>query len=482
MRRSAPSEARAFTLGLAAIVAVTLWRVALLPFDTRDLFVDEAQYWFWGQELAWGYYSKPPLIGWILRAATGIGSDDPFWIRLPLPLIHAGTAVLLALTGRRLFGARIGGLAGAAFVSLPAVALGSLLVSTDTPMLFCFALALLAFVALGERRSAGWALVLGAALGVGLLAKYAMVYFPICAALAAGLLPDRRIAWRDAGIAAALALALVAPNIAWNAAHDFATLQHTAYNLDWVDAGVRPGALLEFWAGQFAVAGPVLFAAYLAGLGRLRAIPPGRLLAAMSLPVFAAVSVEAIRSGANANWAAPAHLAAALLGIAVLAPRPRLLALSFAVNLAATLALPLAATQAASWRAPGGNLVLARYVGQAAVSREAAAIAGAEGLDTLVSDSRTFLADFFYTLRDLGLSIHAAPTAGFPPHHYAQTHALPPGPGDVLFVSRDPQGPDCPVAGVEAKPVASWRPETGFTTREIYAHRVSRRCWFGGPD
>jgi hypothetical protein len=201
----------------------------------------------------------------------------------------------------------------------------------------------------------------------------------------------------------------------------------------------------------------------------------------MSLPVLALVSIQALRSGANANWAAAAHPAAALLGVAVLAGRRRLLALSFAINLAASLALPIAAAQADRWHAPGGNLVLARYVGQGAVSRRAAAIAEAEGLDTLVSDSRTLLADFFYTLRDSGLAIHAAPVAGFPPHHYALAHALPPGPGAVLFVSRDPQGPDCPVAGVTPELVASWRPEEGFVTGEIYAHRVPRHCWFAAP-
>ena len=208
---------------------------------------------------------------------------------------------------------------------------------------------------------------------------------------------------------------------------------------------------------------------------------PARFLAAMSLPVFVLVSVQALRSGANANWAAAGHLGAVLLGIAVLAPRRRLLALSFAINLAVSLALPIAATQAARWHAPGGNLVLARYVGQGAVSRRAAAIAEAEGLDTLVSDSRTLLADFFYTLRDSRLAIHAAPVEGFPPHHYALAHALPPGPGAVLFVSRDAEGPDCPVAGVTPELVASWRPEEGFVTDTIYAHRVPRRCWYPGP-
>ena len=97
--------------------------------------------WFWGQTLDWGYYSKPPLIAWILRLSTSL-SDARFFIRLPLPLIHAATAVLVALVARRLLGPRIGGIAGFAFATLPAVALGSLLVSTDTPMLLCFALAM----------------------------------------------------------------------------------------------------------------------------------------------------------------------------------------------------------------------------------------------------------------------------------------------------------------------------------------------------
>ena len=192
MPTSSASDGRnTFALALVGIALVTLWRVALLPFNATDLFVDEAQYWFWGQELAWGYYSKPPLIGWLLRASTELGDVTQFWVRLPLPLIHAGTAVLVALLGRRLFGARIGGIAGFGFVCLPAVALASLLVSTDTPMLFCFALALLAFDHLRKGRSLGWAVVMGAAIGAGLLSKYAMIYFPISALIAALVLPCR---------------------------------------------------------------------------------------------------------------------------------------------------------------------------------------------------------------------------------------------------------------------------------------------------
>lgn len=477
MPPSAGPEARAFGLGLACIALVTAWRVAWLPYHAADLFVDDAQYWFWGQDLAWGYYSKPPLIAWLLRLVTEIGSDAPFWIRLPLPLINGATAVLVALIARRVWDARTGALAGAGFASLPGVAVGSALVSTDTPMLFFFAAAMLAQLRLAQRRSLGWACILGAAVGLGLLSKYAMIYFPLCAALAAALLPQARIGWRDAGLAAVLALALVAPNLAWNAAHDFTTLQHTADNADWEGVRLDFAGLAEFVGGQFAVAGPVLFAAYLVGLARLGRDPRLRYFAVMSLPVFAVVSAQALNSGANANWAAAAHLGAVAIAAAVLRGRPAWLAAGLAINLAVTLALPVALVFAEGLRLPSGELALARYVGRDEVSLRAAGVARAAGLDTLVAGDRGFLADFFYTLRDAGLAIHAEPVAGFPPHHYAQTQALPPGPGAVLYVTRDAAGPVC-AAGVPApEAVARWRPDDGFVTSEIFAFRVTRACW-----
>jgi len=131
-----------------------------------------------------------------------------------------------------------------------------------------------------------------------------------------------------------------------------------------------------------------------------------------------------------------------------------------------------------SWRIGTGNLVLARYVGQSDVSRRALETARDADLDTLVTGSRTFLADFFFTLRDSGLRIYAEPVEGFPPHHYAQQKSLPDGPGDVLYISRSSAPPECPASTPAPVQVAAWTPDSGFFTRQITAWRISRTCWY----
>ena len=48
------------------ILALTLFRTAALAISPLELGVDEAQYWLWSQTPDFGYFTKPPLIAWIL--------------------------------------------------------------------------------------------------------------------------------------------------------------------------------------------------------------------------------------------------------------------------------------------------------------------------------------------------------------------------------------------------------------------------------
>jgi len=113
------SDARRWLKPAAAgVIAITFVRVVLLAVNGTDLFVDEAQYWLWSQEMALGYYSKPPLIGWVIGLFT-VFSDATFWVRLPAPLFHGATAMILGAIADRLFGARAAVVTALAYVTLP---------------------------------------------------------------------------------------------------------------------------------------------------------------------------------------------------------------------------------------------------------------------------------------------------------------------------------------------------------------------------
>ena len=139
-----------------------------------ELYPDEAQYWLWSRTLAFGYYSKPPLIAWAIWASTAFGGDAEPWVRLPAALFQAGAALAVFAIGRRLYGPKVG-LAATAFYALaPAIQLSATVVATDAPLLFFLGLTLSAYTALQgaeERRRLVLAAVLGAALGLAFLSK-----------------------------------------------------------------------------------------------------------------------------------------------------------------------------------------------------------------------------------------------------------------------------------------------------------------------
>jgi 4-amino-4-deoxy-L-arabinose transferase-like glycosyltransferase len=327
--------------GLGALLAL---RLGALYWNNTDLFFDEAQYWAWGEEPAFGYYSKPPLIGWLVRAATEVCGQGESCVRMPSPFLHAATAFAIFLLGRMLYDARVGALSGLAFATVPGVSLSAGLISTDVPLLLCWAVALVGFAGLYETKRLWPAIVLGLAFGIGLNAKYAMAWFVLCGIVYLTFFAtrERRAVVRDYRLYLGLAIgfALIVPNLAWNWSHSFATFAHTADNANWGGSFVHPLKALEFFGAQFGVFGPILFGGYLVIVGRAargRLAEPDAMLLAFSLPLLAVILVQAFLSRAHANWAAPAYVAASVLVIATMVREGSWgwLKASFAINIAA---------------------------------------------------------------------------------------------------------------------------------------------------
>lgn len=425
---------------VALVLAATLLRWALLALNRTDLFVDEAQYWLWGQHFAFGYYSKPPLIAWVIGAVTGLsGSDAQFWVRLPGAAFHGATALILGALAAR--GGRTLALwTVAAYLTLPMVAFGSLILSTDTIMAPFFAAALLFHARLIEKGRAGDAVLAGVMVGLACLAKYAGLYFLIGVALAAILRRDLRIRWSHAGLMLLGWVGMLSPNLIWNLTHGLSTFSHTADNIGWVKEesagpGVNPVSMVQFVISQFGVMGPVLFGALLVGLWHLRRNVQ---LAAFALPALVVVSVQALLDKAYANWAVSAYFAGTVLAMTVLAARPRLRLAGLAINVALALALPLL-TVFPETRLGGGRPFLFRYLGRADLSQQVIALAQQAGNLPVVSADRDVLADLFYTGRASGLAFYAPRPQGKPQSHYEQSYPLPVAmTGQVLVVTGRP--------------------------------------------
>jgi hypothetical protein len=305
-------------LMLAGVVTITGFRVLWLAFQTADLYPDEAQYWFWAQHPALGYYSKPPLVAWLIALTTGLLGESEFAIRLSAPLLHAGTAVFVYAIGSRLYDSRVGLWSALAYASLPGASVSAFIISTDAPLLLFWAAALYAFIR--AREDGGWAcwLAVGAACGLGLLAKYAMSYWIFSAIGYVLVFRAERRHFGPLFAAIGIALVLYSPNFWWNWSNGFVSYVHVKDNAGMDEPLIHPGAFLEFFGSQFAVFGPLFFAGliFLAISPRTLVEPRARLLATFALPTLTIMLAISFLSRANANWAAPAFVSATVLVVA----------------------------------------------------------------------------------------------------------------------------------------------------------------------
>lgn len=447
--RSAGWSARA----VAAVVAITAVRLVALAVWPLDLQADEAQYWDWAQDLAAGYYSKPPMVALGIALSTAFCGDGETCIRLPATLAHAATALVVFALATRLFDARIGFFAALVFALLPGVSFSALLITTDPFLILFWALSLLfAERALSGDRWRDW-LLLGLCVGLGLLSKFSMVLIYGCFGLfclwQGRLLPV--LANIRTWAAFALSILVYAPNIAWNAAHGWVSYLHTRDNANLAGPLLHPDNALEFLAAQFGVMGPILFAAYLLILARpgdWAADRAGRFLIAFSVPFLAIILLQALLSRAHANWAAPTYVAAAILVAAHLARPGRMAWLTSALILHIGLAAGFYAGVPLAAQAPALPRVLERPLqklqGWPAVAAEIAELRATHPDAVLMFDDRETLTVLAYYLarregRDTPPEIVKLPDNPYINDHYELTTDLHDHPGaNFLYVSTYP--------------------------------------------
>jgi 4-amino-4-deoxy-L-arabinose transferase-like glycosyltransferase len=435
-----------FLLGLTA--ALLAWRFWVVQQLGITLYIDEAQYWTWAQHLDWGYFSKPPGIAGLIALSTGLFGDGILGVKALAMLCYPLAAAACWAIAHRLYDARTAFWSGLAVLTLPMFSWLGLFVSTDALLTLFWSLALLAYLrALDSDTWTDW-LLLGVVCGLGLLSKYTMAAWLGAAFLHLIAFHRSRLTSAKPWAAAALALLILSPNIYWNFTHDFPTLRHTADITVNKKAGGGFAAFGEFWAAQWISFGPILGSVFFILLVQVKNSwrdDRSRLLLWFTLPLWAIVSAQAMKSSANANWAAPAFAPAVIAVVAWLLQREmkRLLIVALGLNL-------LLVTVVYHWQ----NLLVAvnvenpakmspftRAKGWDELGRQLKPVIQAHPDTVLVADNRTLLAHMLYELRDIKPSAASWNPSGVASDHYKLTTDLRPWIGkDAILITQDPPG------------------------------------------
>ena len=93
------------------LILITCLRIYSLYTSPIELSVDEAQYWDWSRNIEFGYFTKPPIIAWVIALSTTIFGNEEWAVRLCSPLIHLFIAASLWGASYIAFGARAGKIA-----------------------------------------------------------------------------------------------------------------------------------------------------------------------------------------------------------------------------------------------------------------------------------------------------------------------------------------------------------------------------------
>ena len=303
---------------ILALFALTLLRLAVAA--ATPLSGDEAYYWVWSHALAPGYLDHPPMVALWIWAGTRLAGQDALGVRLLGPLSAAVGSVLLARAAEDLFpGRRLGVPAAALLNGTLLVGVGAVTMTPDTPLLLFWTAALWALARLLRSSDGRWWLAVGLASGCAVASKYTGGFLGIGIVLWLAWVPSLRrwflSPWLWLG--GAVAAAVFAPVVVWNAGHAWASFVRQGGRTGEWHANAAFQHLLELLGGQAGLATPLVFALMASGIWiamrRFAARDPAwALLAAMTAPGLLVFIEHAVGDRVQANWPALIYPAAAI--------------------------------------------------------------------------------------------------------------------------------------------------------------------------
>jgi len=329
-----------YTVLLAlCLAAFTLFRYFYILKGPNGISFDEAQYWQWSRHLDLSYYAKGPVIAYLIAFSTWLMGDTELGIRFFAPILLALTSIYMYRLALLMFSdERTACASGLIIQIIPLFHAQGIVMTIDPPFIFFWTLSLYLFwkaacdghhrslipgggdcgETLDAPRTAYW-LLLGLGIGLGLLTKYIMALFYMCAFLFL-LTSKQRRHWlirKEPYLAFLLSVAVFSPVIIWNMNHDWVSLKHTAGHAHVVD-GLRISLkdFIEFIGSQIGVITPLVFFAMIKGAVKNRALRSASEAADFLfwfwVPVLGFFLIKSLQGKVQANWAITAYITACI--------------------------------------------------------------------------------------------------------------------------------------------------------------------------
>ena len=206
------------------ILLAVLFALNLLQASFTELIYDEAYYWYYAQDMAWGYFDHPPMVAFLIKLSSFL-FDGELGVRFMSCVLSAGTYILLWLLVDNpkkkeyvihffllVFSFTLMNAYG--FLTLP-----------DTALLFFTALFLWLYKHFLDNDSALIAVYLGLVMAALMYSKYHAVLVILFVFLSNYKLIFNKKAW----LAVILALICYTPHFVWLYQNDFVSITFHLY-------------------------------------------------------------------------------------------------------------------------------------------------------------------------------------------------------------------------------------------------------------
>ncbi|MBL0175754.1 MAG: glycosyltransferase family 39 protein [Ignavibacteria bacterium] len=250
---------------LVPATAMAVLLLATTMVKEYGFFIDEFYYIACAKRLAFGYVDHPPLTPLLMRISGMLLGYSLVAVRVLPALQAAATVFVTGLLARELGGKRTAqSLAAVAlFPSVIFLVIFSFASVNATEVLLWLCAAFLLIRILRTERMRLW-IPFGIVAGLGMINKHTFVLYLSTALLALLFAPQRRLLFtKEFWFGMGLMLLIMLPNIIWEAANDFLSLEFYRNAMAFKNVPTPP---LEVAFGQVVVQNPLTLPLWLGGL------------------------------------------------------------------------------------------------------------------------------------------------------------------------------------------------------------------------